>query len=397
MEFTFQPKTKNILLGLTVVGLVLTIVGFVTDHTDHHARSWTNVLISGFYFFGMALAATFFIALNYAAQAGWATVVKRVFEAVSAYLPVGSLILVIFFLAGTFHMHHVYHWMDAEVHDPNSEHYDALIAGKGAYLNNAFFWVRALLYLFIWNYCRHLFRKRSLEEDMNGGLSYHKKNITLSVLFIAFFAVTSSTSSWDWLMSIDTHWFSTLFGWYTFSGIWISGTVAVTLFVLYLKSKGHLKEVNDNHLHDLGKWIFAISFLWSYLWFSQFMLIWYSDIPEEVTYYVTRFDDYRGLFLGMMAVNLVFPMLLLMSRDAKRKPYMLWFVGLILIVTHWLDIYIMTMPGAVGEEYGFGLPEIGMFVFTGSLFVFTVLRAVSKAPLITKNHPYLEESIHLHT
>jgi len=397
MEFTFQSKTKNILLGLMFLGLILTIIGFVTDHTDHHARSWTNLLVSGYFFFGIALAATFFIALNYAAQAGWGTVVKRVFEAVSAYLPVGSLILIIFFLAGTFHLHHVYHWMDSEVSNPDSTHYDKIIAAKTPYLNQTFFWIRALLYFGIWNYCRHLFRKRSLEEDMNGGFSYHKKNITLSVLFIAFFAVTSSTSSWDWLMSVDTHWFSTLFGWYTFSGIWISGTIAITLFVLYLKGEGHLSEVNDNHLHDLGKWIFAISFLWSYLWFSQFMLIWYSDIPEEVTYYVTRFNHYRELFLGMMAVNFVFPMLMLMSRDNKRKPVFLWIIGVILIISHWLDVYIMTMPGAVGEEYGFGFPEIGMFVFTGSLFIFSVLTALTKAALVPKQHPYLEESIHLHT
>ncbi|MBA3901792.1 MAG: hypothetical protein H0X62_16590 [Bacteroidetes bacterium] len=205
-------------------------------------------------------------------------------------------------------------------------------------------------------------------------------------------------------MSIDTHWFSTLFGWYTFSGMWISGTIVVTLFVLFLKSKGYLEQVNDSHIHDLGKWMFAISFLWSYLWFSQFMLIWYANIPEEVTYYLNRIENFQWAFFGMFIVNLAFPMIMLMSRDSKRNFGFLFFVGILIFLGHWVDTYIMIMPGSLanaagGEPFvwgGFALYEIAMMLGFLGLFLFVVQVALTKAPLMVKSHPYLGETIHHH-
>src|SRR5690606_5969387 len=182
---------------------------------------------------------------------------------------------------------------DPELYDPNSPHYDKIIAGKEAYLNQPFFWARTLVYLGVWTWFTMRFRKRSLLEDEVGGTDIHFKNVRDAAIFLVFFGFTSSTAAWDWIMSIDTHWFSTLFGWYVFSGMWISGMVVVTLLALYLRDKGLLPNLNDSHVHDLGKWVFAISFLWTYLFFSQFMLIWYSNIPEEVTYFEARIDHYK--------------------------------------------------------------------------------------------------------
>lgn len=396
MNYTVSKNIKTLTYILMGIGVLAVIVGFFTDHSEHHNRFWANLLVNSFFFFAISLAATFFIALQYAAQAAWGTVFKRIFEAVGGYLPLGALFLLIVFAAGTFHLHHLYQWMDPEVSNPASPHFDKIIANKAAYLNLPFFWIRTLVYLGVWIYCNHLFRKRSLEEDLTGGTGLHFKNVKLAAGFLVFFAVTSSTSAWDWIMSIDTHWFSTLFGWYVFSGMWVSGVITFLLITIYLKKQGYLSQVNDNHIHDLGKWMFAISILWAYLWFSQFMLIWYSNIPEETTYFYERIGHYKGIFFTTMVVNLIFPLLLLMSRDSKRNTNYLMFVGGIIFLGHWADVFVMIMPGSVGSEWGIGFMEIGMFLGFLGMFIFKVFHTLSKAPLMVQSNPYLEESIHHH-
>jgi hypothetical protein len=332
--------------------------------------------------------------LVYATETGWAIVVKRVFEAVMLALPYGMIILLVVFLTGTLHFHHIFHWMDADLYIEGGEHYDPIIAGKKAYLNQPFFWFRALVYMAVFYLFAKGFRKRSLMEDEVGGTDIHFTNYKKGATFLVLFAVFSSTLAWDWIMSIDTHWFSTLFGWYTFSGIWISGMLTVLFLVLYLRKKGLMPQVNDSHIHDLGKWVFAISFLWSYLWFSQFMLIWYANIPEEVTYYITRITDYKGLFFGVFIVNFMLPMLFLMSRESKRAYGILMTIGAIVFVGHWLDVFLMVMPGTVFEHWTIGLLEIGMFMMFLGGFIYYVLHNLTKAPLVPKHHPYLEESLH---
>ena len=378
------------------IGILALIYGFITDHETHSTRVWSNILVNSFFFLGIALASTFFIAVQYAAEAAWATALKRVFEAIGTFLPFAAIAIIIVFAAGSMHWHHIYHWMAEGITLEGHENYDEIIAGKAAYLNQPFFWIRTLVYLGVWIYFTRLFRKRSLEEDLVDGTKLHFKNISASAFFLVFFAVTSSTSAWDWIMSIDSHWFSTLFGWYTFSGMWISGIIVMILLTLHLKSRGHLEAVNENHLHDLGKWMFAISFLWSYLWFSQFMLIWYANIPEEVSYYISRIDNYRGIFFATFLINFALPMLFLMARDSKRNRKYLVAIGLIIFIGHWMDVFVMVMPGSVGEHWGIGFLEIGMFLGFLGLFLNVVLRALTKAPLMVQKHPFLEESIHHH-
>ena len=195
-------------------------------------------------------------------------------------------------------------------------------------------------------------------------------------------------------MSIDVHWFSTLFGWYVFAGMWCSAMIVLVCLTLYLKKLGYLSKVNENHIHDLGKWTFATSFLWSYLWFSQFMLIWYANIPEEVGYHMTRIEDFKLMYFGMFAINFAFPMLLLMSRDAKRHAGILTAVGLIVLCGHWLDVYIMVMGGTMGKRSFVGPLEIGMAVLFLGFFIRMILVNLTKAPLTPVNHPFLDESIH---
>ncbi|PCJ81796.1 MAG: quinol:cytochrome C oxidoreductase [Bacteroidetes bacterium] len=397
------------------VGLIALVGGYLTDHSDHHQRWWANLLVNGFFYFSISLAALFFYALQYATESAWSVVIKRFLEAMFGYLPYGAAVMVIVLLAGQFDMHHLYHWMDhtlyhefmtvdgstfmdeevaGSVINPN---YDHIIAEKSGYFASWFFWLRTIIYLGTFLGFAILFRKWSLQEDAEANLDLHYKVFRRSALFLVFFAVFSSTLSWDWLMSIDPHWFSTLYGWYLFSGMWVGMIIFTHVSILWLRTKGYFAEITDSHMHDLGKWMFAISMLWSYLFFSQFMLIWYTNIPEEVTYYVSRiFTDYKVPFLMMFLVNFVVPFLVLISRDAKRNPNFLIPVAFIIFAGHFADVYLLVIPGTMFNHNVFGLFEVGLFLGFLGLFINRTLTTLAKAPLIARNHPMLQESKDLH-
>lgn len=392
MEFQITKKAKNLAFGLMGLGALLTIIGVALTASDHHflTRFMASGLISGFFFFALGLGSLFFLSLKYATETGWYAAVKRVIEAVAGFLPVGMIILGAVLLVITLaDGAHIYSWMDPEVIK-----HDEVVRHKAAYLNPVFFWIRTLAYFTTYFLFWRGFRNRSLEEDKVGGTELHFKNYKKGATFLVFFAVFSSTSAWDWIMSIDVHWFSTLFGWYTFAGMWCSTMVVLILTTLYLKKLGHLPNVNDSHIHDLGKWAFATSFLWSYMWFSQFMLIWYANIGEEVVYFQLRIAEFKVLYFGMFIINFAFPMLILMSRDAKRNAGILLFVGLMILIGHWLDVYIMVSAGALGANAKIGALEIGMALLMAGVFIFVVLRNLTKAPLSPVNHPFLDESNH---
>lgn len=407
MEFTLSNRARTISLALIVLGVLGAVIGFFAMKSDPHyadtlgQRFWANLLVNGFFFFGIALGALFFYALQNATETGWTVLLKRVYEGVMSFLPLGAVALILVFLAGSLHLHHIWGWMDHDVRVLNPENpgaFDEIIANKGGYLSPTFFWVRTLTYMATFILFARWFRQKSLAMDQMTGESLvrtHLLTYRRGALFLVFFAVFSSTMAWDWIMSIDAHWFSTLFGWYVFSGVWVSAMITSVILVLYLKRKGYLPQVNNSHIQDMGKWVFAISFLWSYLWFSQFMLIWYSNIPEEVTYFQTRWEHYKFLFWFTFFINFAVPMVVLMARDAKRNPRFLMTVGTIIFVGHWLDTIMMVMPGTLGEHFGHvGLLEVGVFLAFLGLFMLTVLRTLTKAPLTPVHHPYLEESVH---
>jgi hypothetical protein len=197
-------------------------------------------------------------------------------------------------------------------------------------------------------------------------------------------------------MSVDPHWFSTLFGWYVFACMFVSGITVIALITIYLKSKGLMEFVNNSHMHDLAKFMFAFSIFWAYLWFSQFMLIWYANIPEEVTYFITRMEDYKIPFLGMLVLNFIFPFLVLMNSDYKRIPWFIVMAGIAILVGHYVDVFIMIMPATVGDRWGFGLAEFGAISFFLGLFMLIVFYAISKQPLLAKGNPFVKESKQFH-
>ncbi len=380
---------------LIAIGLIALVAGFATDHSEHHTHSWAVLLANALFFIFIALGAFFFYSLQYATETAWTVAVKRVFEGIFMNIYWTGIVVFIVLMAGVFGIHHLYHWMDPAVHEIGGHHFDAIIHNKSAYLNKPFFTIRTMAYIGTFMFGAYWFRKKSLLEDQIGGTDLHFLMYRRSAVFLIFFAVFSSTLAWDWVMSLDPHWFSTLFGWYVFSGMWVTAMITAIIIVLYLKSKGLMTYVNDSHIHDLGKWMFAISFLWTYLWFSQFMLIWYSNIPEEVTYFKERIEHFQVPFFGMFIVNFVFPMLMLMSRAAKRMPSLLIFVGSCIFLGHWMDVNLLVQPGTL-HHFSMGWMDFGVFLGFLGMFMFTTLKALSQTALYPKNHPYADESLHHH-
>ena len=368
------------------------------EHVLHQLqnRPWSALYVASFFFFMIALGTLAFYAIQYAAQAGWSPVLFRVMEGITAYLPVASVILFVLLLLSAFHINHIFHWMDPELVNPESDHYDKLIAGKSGFLNVPFFLGRAAVFLLGWNLYRYFSRKNSIADDTAEDNRFFKKNFKLSAGFLVFFIVTESMMSWDWIMSFDPHWFSTLFGWYVFAGMMVSAITVIAMVTIFLKSQGYLEHVNDSHIHDLAKYMFGFSIFWTYLWFSQFMLIWYANIPEEVTYFVTRIEDYTLPFWGMVGLNFIFPVLLLMNSDYKRMNWFVIITGIVILFGHYIDVFNMVMPATVGTSWYIGLPEIGSILFFFGLFVWVVFSALTKAPLLPKRNPFIKESKHFH-
>lgn len=367
-------------------------------HVKHQLQNkpWSALYVACIFFMLIAVGALAFYAIQWAAQAGWSPVLFRVMEGVSSYLLPGSIIFFVLLLLSGFHFNHMFTWMGEGVTDPKSPNFDHLVAGKSGFLNVPFFLIRAIVFLIGWNLYRFVARKNSIALDQTKDLSFFKKNYKAAATFLVFFIVSESIMSWDWIMSVDPHWYSTLFGWYVFASFFVSGITVITMITLYLQSKGLLKEVNKSHLHDLAKFMFGISVFWTYLWFSQFMLIWYSDIPEEVTYFVTRIENYNLPFFGMVVMNFVFPLLILMNADFKRLQWIVITAGIVILCGHYIDFFNMIMPATVGDQWFIGISEISSVLFFLGLFIFVVFTALTKAPLISEGNPYIEESKHFH-
>jgi len=379
----------------------------VDEHAEHQKhlthvlhqlqnKPWAALYVACLFIMLISLGALAFYAIQQVAQAGWSPVLFRVMQGITAYLPVGSVIFFVLLILSGLHYNHLFVWMDSELLDPKSENFDQLIKNKSGYLNFPFWIVRAAIFLIGWNLYRYFSRKNCLAQDEANDNNFYKKNFKLSAGFLVFFIVTESIMSWDWIMSVDPHWFSTLFGWYVFASFFVSGITTIALTTLYLKSKGYLEYVNTSHIHDLAKFMFGISVFWTYLWFSQFMLIWYSNIPEEVGYFITRIEHFNLPFFGMVVMNFVLPILILINTDFKRLTWIVVMAGTIILLGHYVDFFNMIMPSTVGTQWFIGIPEISSLLFFVGLFIFVVFSALTKAPLLAKRNPFIEESKHFH-
>ena len=359
------------------------------EHLLHQAqnRPWTAFFIAAFFFLMISVCVLVFYAIQWAAQAGWSIVLFRIMEGISAYILPGSILIFVFLLLSAMHFNHMYVWMGEDAAD------DAIIQGKSWWLNVPGWLIRSFIYLFTYNIFRYLLRRNSLALDESGDIKLYKKSFNMSVTFIVIFGIFELFMSFDWLMSLDPHWYSQLYSFYVFASVLVSAITTIALVTVYLKTKGVLPFVNNSHIHDLAKYMFGFSIFWTYFFFDQFMLQWYANIPEEAAYFYPRLiGSYQLPFISMLVMNFVFPILILMDSDFKRIPWFVVTAGLVILTGHFIDIFQLISPATVGDSWSIGIPEFASLAFFLGLFIFVVFSAISKAPLHAKGNPFMKES-----
>jgi len=460
-DFTFTGRERTTFIGMILVGIVCLVATYFIGDPDalhgQHTRFWSNLLHNSVFFTGISFIALFMLCAFTTAYAGWHTVMKRVWEAFSLFLMVGLILMSIIAVATYFGLHHLYHWNMDGILDPTNEAlYDEILVGKAAFLNKNWYALGTIIILSIWVFFALKLRGLSVGEDTNGAKGEFETHYNVrwwSAIFMPIAAFSSAALIWQWVMSIDSHWYSTMFAWYA-TASWFVSMLALTLIILiYLKSRGYYEKVTAEHLHDIGKYLFAFSIFWTYLWFSQYMLIWYANVGEETIYFHTRINEYPLGFYANLVVNFVLPFLVLMRNDTKRKYGTLIFVSVVVLLGHWWDFFYMIKPGvlhtahevhehgghghdhghahdkiseaghsasehghdaahAAGEHAaeaghhaaefltGFHIPgflELGTMIGFLGLFLFFVFNRLNSASLEPVNDPFLEESVHHHT
>jgi hypothetical protein len=450
-EFTDQLKKKLIAMMLIgVAGIALVLLAY---QENHFSRFWSNMLANTYYFTGISLFGLFAVAAATLAYGGWHTLVKRIFISMSRFVMVSGFLLTAILALGIFGVHNLY---DHVTHVLHSKEIPVNFSTKAIYFATPFWIGRLLVYASLWAFFSYTFDKFFGRTDQND-LKVYKKAKLLAAAFIVVFAVTESAVSWDMIMSLDPHWFSTLFGWYNFASYGCAAWAMTILLVIFLKSKGYLAQVNENHVHDLGKLLFGFSIFWTYLWFSQFMLQWYANIPEDTNFWVKRFDNgyYKFTVFFALVVNFVFPLLFIIKRDMKRNFKTIGFAAAVLIFGHYVDFFNYTFfepnqnnhsehhaaasehalvgkdnvvlyaehaektahhatDSKVAEEVvhggehsaeaeapaknfgGIGLGEVMIFIGFLGVWLWFFFANLSKRPIVPENDPYLKENINHH-
>ncbi len=381
VPFKFVKKLKTWLAIAAFLGIVALIWGVFIEQAPA-SRIWANLWLNALMFLFLGLGALFFWTVNTLGESAWQINIQRILEAMAMTIPFS----IFFFLISFPGLKDLFEWT-------HTEHLDDLLKEKTPYLNLPFWITRLVIYFVFWSFFAIILRRISLRNDISPHEKYLSRVRRISGWFMVFFAISSSMAAWDWLMSIDAHWFSTLYGWYIFSGMFVSAIAVIIIITIVFKKLNILPNVNKEHLHDLGKYLFGFSIFWAYLWLSQYLLIWYSNIPEETVYYVERTTHFNTLFYTNLIINLGIPFLALMTRNSKRQSFVLGGVALVVLLGHYIDLYLAIIPGAVGhEKASIGFLEIGLPFFYMAVFLILFFLSFKKAKAIPKNHPYFIES-----
>jgi len=346
-QFVFEGKTKRLLYGGMALGAVCLVLIALNDD-QFLTRFWTTWLHNSVFFTGIAFTAMFFLCAQITAFAGWMTAIKRVWEAMSQFMLWG-LVLMLPLVVGVWgHLHHLYHWNVPGISDPANPLYDRIIAGKASFLNPVWYTIAALGVVGLWYFWASKLRQASVDQDTmeTPSFDYYKSQRKWAASFLPLGGFLSTVFLWQTVMSVDPHWYSTMFAWYSMISLLLAAISMCVMLIIYLKSKGYMEYVTPNHLHDVGKFLFGISVFWTYLWFDQFMLIWYANNGEETIYFNERMNHYPVLFWGNLLLNFITPFLILMRNDTKRKQGTMFFVALIVFFGHWWDYFYMIKPGA---------------------------------------------------
>lgn len=379
-RFVLGTVPRNVACAMVLVGGIAAAIGVAGDP----GRTWPELLVNGFYVMTLALAGMVFISLQYLSGAAWCAGIRRIPEAMMSALPIAALLMSSLFFGRD--------WIYPGIH--SGAHAAEPLSVRALYLGVPFFFGRMELFLVVWTIFAFLMRRTSVRQDDDPATRHHGRMVRYSAAFAVVFAISFSLASFDWIMTLNPRWSSTIFAIYMFAGLLVQGVAAITLTVVLLLERGYLiGVVNENHLHDLGKLLFAFSTFWAYIWFSQYLLIWYANIPEEATYYVTRTGEHWiGLFLLNVVVNWAVPFLVLLSRSSKRNPVVLKWVAIVMLAGRWLDLYVSVMPQVIAAPRVRAVDALIVAGYAGVCFL-TATRALASVPLVPLNDPYLRESL----
>ncbi|NQU66835.1 MAG: hypothetical protein HQ510_02730 [Candidatus Marinimicrobia bacterium] len=381
-ENTYMMPANNygkLAIVIALIGILLSTFGFVKDP----GQFFHSYLVAYVFWVTISLGALFFLLMHHVTGAFWSVSLRHVVESIVATIP----LMAILWIPIGFGIHDLYHWSHESVMAS-----DKLLAAKAPYLNTTFFVIRTLIYFIIWGFISYKLRSLSKRTKSNNDILSMRK---VSAVGTVFYALTVSFAMFDWLMSLDPHWYSTIYGVYLFGGAYLNGIAMVILVIAALKSLNLLTtEVTSEHYQDLGKLLFGFVVFWAYISASQYFLIWYGNIPEETIWFKRRWEGtWKAFSLSMIAVGFIVPFFALMFRAAKRNLVFLSSICLLLFVAHWMDMYWNVMPGFHRGNVSLSWIDLSTMVALGGLFFWTVWRSLASRSLIPLNDPYLNKSI----
>jgi hypothetical protein len=378
-------SATGLFLGMAAVGLIGLGAGIAMDSK----QGWSALLLNHFFFLSLAIGGLFISAIQFLTSAMWSAPVRRLSESFTAYLPV----VLLGFIAICFGHKELFLWAH-----PEHVRGDLILEHKQAYLNVPFFIIRGLVGIGLWFFFAKKIVGNSVAQDKDGDIAWTNRNKVLAPIFIIIFALTFTMQSIDLLMSLDPHWFSTMFGVYTFAGMFTSALAMLAIFTIRLRRNGMLAQVvNDNHLHDIGKFMFAFTIFWAYIAFSQFMLIWYANMPEETMYFSHRLvGGWKYVSAFLLLGKFVVPFMALLPRDAKRSESRLMKVAIWMLFAQWIDLIWIIQPEFFPNGPKIGIPEIAGFLFFGGLFGWASTAFLSRNSVVAIKDPMLPQSVFHH-
>lgn len=383
----FEPKSQLKTLGfaLVAVGLISFIIGIIKAPD----RMWTSYLVAFFFFSSLGLGGMFWVSVNNLSKAGWSVSIRRYAEAATSFIP----IMIIASLLLLFGLQKLYPWARQEVIDASP-----LIAAKVDYLNTRFMFIRFLLFGLGVLVFKSVIVGNSLKQDKTGDEQLTHKNVAWSVGYIPFFALLFTLFSMDLLMSLLPTWYSTIFGIYTFAGMFQSFMAFLALVIIFMKNSGVVKGyVTVEHLHDVAKFMKGMTVFWAYIAFSQFMLIWYANIPEETEFFLLRTQNgWMSVSMALLVFRFIVPFIALLPRGAKRNEKHLIMVSVLILIMQYVDIYWLVYPNFNNGHIVFGFWEIGIFAGFAGLFMLAYFNFLNKNNVVAIKDPRMHEAINHH-